>query len=202
MTPERIRHVLEAPLATHGPFPAGWDQRLAEYLELLRSWNEKVNLVSRASMDRVVEGQLLPCLAAVLVVPAGERLAVLDVGTGGGLPGIPLKILRPEIRLDLVDARRKKTEFLTEAVRQLGLKDTEVHWCRIEAPTPELVARAPFSRVFARAVGAEEVLQAAIPPLLAQGGGAWTFVAPGSSGDLGWPEASPVTALRELARRS
>lgn len=198
MTPAEIRSALEGPLADHGPLPDLWDERLAAYLELLRSWNEKVNLVSRASVDRLVEGQLLPSLAAILVVPPHTRMSVLDVGSGGGLPGVPLKLLRPEIRLDLVDARRKKTDFLQEAVRHLGLEDTQVHWCRIEDPTPELRARAPFDRIFARAVGAEDLLGVAVPPLLEPEGDAWTFAAPGAAGDLSWPAGNPVTALHGL----
>ncbi|HMB71587.1 MAG TPA: RsmG family class I SAM-dependent methyltransferase, partial [bacterium] len=152
---------------------------------------------SRATADRLLESQILPSLATLRVVGADEPLSVLDVGTGGGFPGIPLKILRPAVVLDLVDARRKKTDFLEDAVRALGLESVTVHWCRIETPTPELAVRR-FDRAFARAVGSERIVRSGVGSLLAPGGEAWTFVAPGHETDVQWPEAKPVTALRRL----
>lgn len=176
--------------------PPGWAERMARYVELLRERNRRVNLVSRKSVDRVVSEQILPSLAALRVVPAGADLRVLDVGSGGGLPGIPLGIVRPEARIDLVEATRKKAEFLEEAVRVAGLRDPRVHGCRIEQPSPELLSRAPFDVALARAVGDQRRLSRAVRPLLSAGGALWTFVAPGTEGSLPWPEqGEPRSAL-------
>jgi len=176
---------------------------MALYVDLLRARNRLVNLVSRATVHRLVEKQIAPCLAGLLVIPPDRALRVLDVGTGGGLPGIPLKILRPSIRLDLLDATRKKCVFLEEAVARLELTDTRVHWGRVEQPGSELLGRSPFDLLLARAMGSPEALEHAAPGLLAPHGAAWRFVAPeGADGDLPWPPGpDPITALRRLPPR-
>jgi 16S rRNA (guanine527-N7)-methyltransferase len=144
----------------------------------------------------------MPSLATLLLVRSGEAPRVLDVGTGGGFPGIPLKILRPTVRLDLVEATRKKCRFLEACVKELRLEDTQVHWCRIEAPPDELRERSPFDLVVARAVGNETLLRRSVEPLLAPGAGVWTFTSPGESprGALVWKDQRqrPLTALRRL----
>jgi 16S rRNA (guanine527-N7)-methyltransferase len=197
--PELVRSV--GPLvAEQGGAPEGWADQLEAYLAHLREMNRQVNLVSRASIDQLVEKQLVPSLATLLVVPRGAAPRVLDVGTGGGFPGIPLKILRPTIRLDLVDATRKKCDFLRIVVSRLALPDVEVHWCRAEEPTPELLSRAPFDLLVARAVGTPRVLRVAARRLLAPTGTGWRFVAPhGQSADLAWPSHGvAVTSLRRI----
>jgi 16S rRNA (guanine527-N7)-methyltransferase len=185
------------PLLPEGePFPGDWPKRLETYLDLLWQWNTKVNLVSRRSADRLLDGQLVPSLAALLEVPPQEPLRVLDVGSGGGFPGIPLAILRPNAQVDLVDATRKKCDFLQVAAAAIGLTGTEVHWCRIEAPAPALQARAPFDVGFGRALGTPERVGAAAKRLLRKQGRFWIFVPPGTPGSRAWPPAGPpVTGL-------
>lgn len=196
----RIEGTLKPLVDDQGVLPAGWAERLADYLALLRDRNRSVNLVSRASADSLLEKQLVPSLACLLLVPADRPLRVLDIGTGGGLPGIPLKILRPAICLDLVEATRKKCTFLEEAVARLELSDTRVHWCRAEQPSHDLLMRAPFDLLLARAVGAPDLLKVAAARLLAPGGSGWRFVSPTAGGDaLPWPpRGEPITALERL----
>jgi 16S rRNA (guanine527-N7)-methyltransferase len=123
-------------------------------------------------------------------------MRVLDIGSGAGLPGIPLAILRPAIRIDLVDATQKKCEFLEAAVVAAAVTDAQVHWCRIERPTAELRARGPFDVSLARAVGEPARLGRAVRPLLSTDGALWTYVAPGTAGSLPWPTTgAPSTAL-------
>jgi len=202
VTAEEVQAGLSGALAEETRLPADWAGPLAAYLSLLEQRNRQVNLVSRAAMDRLVEGQLLPSLAVLLVVPPGVRLRVLDVGSGGGFPAIPLRILRPGIRLDLVEATRKKCAFLRDACTELGLDGVVVHWCRVEDPSEDLLGRAPFDVLTARAVGALDRVQVAARRFLRPGGTGWRFVAPGESPeDLCWPPAgrgTPVTALRRL----
>lgn len=203
MIAEDVRSALLPALARENDLPPGWDQALATYLTHLLERNRSLNLIARPAAGRVVEGQLLPSLAALLVVPGGVRLRVLDVGSGGGFPGIPLAVLRPEARVDLVEATGKKCEFLREATHELGLRNAHVHWCRIERPSAELLDRAPFDVLLARAVGSRDRVRDAAKRLLAAGGSAWCYVAPGEDpGDLVWPPTGigpPVTALRRLA---
>jgi 16S rRNA (guanine527-N7)-methyltransferase len=173
---------------------------MAHFLAFLELRNRDVNLVSRRTSGEILERQVLPSLAALRTVPPGRPLRVLDVGSGGGFPGIPLKIVRPQIRLDLVDATRKKCEFLEACVAELGFEDCSVHWCRIEQPSDGLRGRAPFDRLFARALGGGDLLPRAAAALLAPDGEAWVFSAPGE-GSLEWPRAPepPVTSLTRVA---
>jgi 16S rRNA (guanine527-N7)-methyltransferase len=191
--------ILGPVVEAQGGGPAGWIDSLEHYLDLLRERNAHVNLVSRRSIDRLVESQVLPSLAALLVVPPEHPLRVLDVGTGGGLPGIPLKILRPMVRLDLLDATRKKTDFLSTAVSELGLEDCRVHWGRVESPPADLRDRAPFDLALARAVGAEDRIARALRDL-SPAAAFWVFDDP-LRGEriLRHPDLGAVTALRRVA---
>ncbi len=199
MNQAQIEAALGPLLEAEGPLPADWSRQLEAFIHMLVERNERVNLVSRASIDRVVETQLQPSLAAVLVVPPGEALRVLDLGSGGGFPAIPLKIVRPDIRVDLVESTRKKCEFLQDAVRELGLTECEVHWGRIEEPPPGLAPRAPFDRLTARAMGSPKIVQKAAQKWIEPPGSAWAFSAP-EEADPGhrWPREAPVTGLRRL----
>ncbi|MGQ0720497.1 MAG: 16S rRNA (guanine(527)-N(7))-methyltransferase RsmG [Candidatus Eiseniibacteriota bacterium] len=197
---ERVRTVLGRLLEREGGAPAGWDAAIAHFVEFLELRNRGVNLVSRKTAGEILERQVLPSLAVLRVVPPGQPIRVLDVGSGGGFPGIPLKIVRPRVRLDLVDSTRKKCDFLKACVVELGFEDCAIHWCRIEQPGDTLRGRAPFDRVFARAVGGPDLLRRAAPGLLAPGGEAWVFAAP-REGGLEWPGdgEEPVTSLARVA---
>jgi 16S rRNA (guanine527-N7)-methyltransferase len=184
-----------------GGAPAGWEVVLDKFLQLLREKNEAINLVSRASIDRILELQVLPSMAGLLVIKPNQPLRVLDVGSGGGFPGIVLKIVRPQIRIDLVEATQKKARFLSECVRVLGFEDAIVHACRVENPTPELLDRAPFDMSFARAVGQEELVSRSVKPLLGSDCSLWVFSGDANAGgSLPWRgmDGRRITGLRRL----
>jgi 16S rRNA (guanine527-N7)-methyltransferase len=117
-------------------------EELLDYLELLSRWNAAYNLTAVRDPLAMVTSHLLDSLAVAHLV-RGERLA--DIGSGAGLPGIPLAILAPERQVTLIDANGKKTRFLREAVRALRLVNV-----RIEAQRVENV-RGEFDTVTARA---------------------------------------------------
>lgn len=104
--------------------------QLMDYLALLSKWNAVYNLTAVRDPAQMVTQHLLDSLA---VVPAfaGAR-NVLDVGAGGGLPGIVLAIARPDMQLSMVDTVHKKTAFLTQAKAELGLSNVTVHTARVE----------------------------------------------------------------------
>jgi 16S rRNA (guanine527-N7)-methyltransferase len=102
-----------------------------KYEQSLREWNERVNLVSRKDLDRLAIYHFPDSLTAASLIPQGAT--VCDVGSGGGLPGIPLKIARDDINLVLVESVRKKALFLEYAVRELGLERTTVRAERAES---------------------------------------------------------------------
>ena len=102
---------------------------LLAYAELLLKWNKTYNLTALRDPAQVITHHLLDSLA---FVPNVGKEPLLDVGSGGGLPGIPLAIMRPDLPVTLVDTVQKKTTFLQQVVIQLGLKNVTVHHARVE----------------------------------------------------------------------
>lgn len=129
-----LRPVLEAGLAELG-LDARFSTPLLAYLGLLARWNRTYNLTAVRDPREMVTRHLLDSLAmhahVDAIAAAGGTLA--DLGTGPGLPGIPLAIVKPGLRVTLVESNGKKARFLREAVRQLGLRDVRVAESRIEA---------------------------------------------------------------------
>jgi len=117
-------------------------EELLDYLELLSRWNAAYNLTAVRDPLAMVTSHLLDSLAVAHLV-RGERLA--DIGSGAGLPGIPLAILSPERQVTLIDANGKKTRFLREAVRALRLVNVSIEAQRVENVSGE------FDTVTARA---------------------------------------------------
>lgn len=124
--------------------PAGAEAKLLAYLALLDKWNRVYNLTAVRDVERMVSHHLLDSLA-VLPYLQGETL--LDVGSGGGLPGIPLAIARPALQVTLIDSIAKKTAFLLQAKAELGLANVSVVTGRVEDHEPE----APFDLITSRA---------------------------------------------------
>lgn len=104
--------------------------RLHTYLDLLVQWNRAYNLTAVRDRAEMVPRHLLDSLVIAPFVGAGP---LADLGSGAGLPGIPLALARPEVAVTLVEANGKKARFLREAVRQLGLSHVRVAECRAEA---------------------------------------------------------------------
>jgi 16S rRNA (guanine527-N7)-methyltransferase len=106
--------------------------RLEAYYDLLERWNEKINLTSRVDPDEALDRLLLEPLAAATHLTSGARL--LDLGSGGGSPAIPLALACSAPRLVMVESRERKTAFLREVIRQLEFSDVaSVEACRFEA---------------------------------------------------------------------
>ncbi|TBV05079.1 16S rRNA (guanine(527)-N(7))-methyltransferase RsmG [Phytopseudomonas dryadis] len=125
--------------------------QLLAYLALLIKWNKAYNLTAVRDPDEMVSRHLLDSLSVVpFVAEAGDNW--LDVGSGGGMPGIPLAILFPERRFTLLDSNGKKTRFLTQVKLELKLPNLEVIHSRVEAFTPAQ----PFSGICSRAFSSLE----------------------------------------------
>jgi len=135
--------------------------RLLAYLLLLQRWNRVYNLTAVREPLEMVAKHLLDSLS-VLPYLLGDR--VLDVGTGAGLPGIPLAIASPQRVFHLLDSNSKKTRFLRQAVMDLGLTNIEVIQARMESYLPE----EKFATIVGRAVASIPDLSAAIGHLLAR----------------------------------
>jgi 16S rRNA (guanine527-N7)-methyltransferase len=109
--------------------PEDAEARLLAYLALLDKWNRVYNLTAVRDTERMVSHHVLDSLAAV---PFFQGKTVLDVGSGGGLPGIPLAIARPALQVTLIDSIAKKTAFLLQAKAELGLANLNVVTSRVE----------------------------------------------------------------------
>ena len=118
--------------------------KLLAYAALLGKWNKTYNLTAVRDASRLVGRHVLDSLA---VLPYVAATPLLDVGSGGGLPGIPLAIVRPQLAVTLVDSNSKKTAFQRQAVIELGLANVTVHGGRIEDWQPA----APFAQIVSRA---------------------------------------------------
>ena len=116
-------------------FPALTDEQLTRFElldELYRTWNEKVNLISRKDLDNLYERHVLHSLGIAKVKRFKTGAQVLDVGTGGGLPGIPLAILFPEAHFHLIDGTGKKIMVVNEVIAALELQNATAEKIRSE----------------------------------------------------------------------
>ena len=102
--------------------------QFAKLEELYKEWNEKINVISRKDMDSLYEKHILHSLGIAKVMEFAPNTKVLDIGTGGGFPGIPLAILFPEVQFTLIDSIGKKITVVKEVSAGIGLKNvTAIH---------------------------------------------------------------------------
>jgi 16S rRNA (guanine527-N7)-methyltransferase len=130
--------------------PAHAHDQLIAYVALLAKWNRSYNLTAIREPQAMVSQHLLDSLSVLPHLPVAEdgvRLA--DVGTGAGLPGIPLALARPRWSVALIESNQKKAAFLRQATIELGIKNIEVHEGRVEAWRPATLFSVVISRAFA-----------------------------------------------------
>jgi 16S rRNA (guanine527-N7)-methyltransferase len=144
---DATRRLLQLGIAELGTevTPTQVDQLLA-YLALLVKWNGAYNLTAVRDPSAMVARHLLDSLAVAPLLQ-GERF--IDVGTGAGLPGVPLAIVRPDVRFELLDSNGKKTRFLFQVKTALALDTMAVHQARVESFKPPGLFDAVLSRAFA-----------------------------------------------------
>jgi 16S rRNA (guanine527-N7)-methyltransferase len=125
---------------------------LERYVGLLLDWNGKINLISRRDQENVWFAHMVHSASPWFFVDIAPGLRVLDLGTGGGLPGIPLAILRPDLKLTLLDSIRKKVEAVGQMASELGLANVDTVVGRAEEIGREARHRHLYDVVVARAV--------------------------------------------------
>jgi len=137
--------------------------KLLAFLALMQKWNRAYNLTAIRDLGAAVDLHLLDSLAVSPHLPGGR---VLDVGTGAGLPGIPLAVLREDCAFTLLDSSAKKTRFVQQAIIELGLKNVDVATARVEQYRPGQ----GYGCVLCRAFASLETIVSSTSRLLAPGG--------------------------------
>ena len=124
-------------------------QQIQQYTKTLWVWNDKVNLTAIRDPLEMLYRHFCESMFGASLLPV-ENCRLADVGTGGGFPGLPLKIIRPDLQVFLVESNIKKATFLAEVTRELGLRDTRVLVSRFEELGEDV---APLDVVCSRALG-------------------------------------------------
>lgn len=179
---ERHRSALASGAAAFGLSlgPAQLDCFHRYYGELI-AWNQRANLTAITDPDAVLEKHFLDSLSCVLGFPPRpwEGLSLVDIGTGAGFPGIPLKLALPGLRLTLIESTGKKTQFLSYVVRSLGLEETAVLTGRAEDLGQKQEHREKSDIAVSRALAALALLAEYCLPFVRVGG---RFIAPKRTG--------------------
>jgi 16S rRNA (guanine527-N7)-methyltransferase len=166
--------------------------QLTDYFCLLAKWNDRINLTAlpvAAVADSAIDRLLVEPIVASRLVLSTDQLAI-DLGSGGGSPGFPLRFGAPNLRLVLVESRERKCAFLREVARSLALSNVEVQNSRFEALQSRADMAGQTDLLSFRAVRADDSLWTTAAVLLRPGGRAFWF---------GGPEPTAGQALEELA---
>lgn len=192
---ERLRRRAKA---ANIPIDADLAEKLEIYYQLLTKWNAKINLtafkLTAEGDDTAIDRLLIEPVAAARYVPENAR-TLLDAGSGGGSPAIPLKLASTNLSLRMVEVKTRKAVFLREAVRALGLRDAEVETSRFEELLPRAELHEALDLVSMRAVRVELATLNTLQAFLRPGGKLLLFRGAGKN-DL---EDSPPPPLAWMA---
>ena len=155
--------------------------QFAQHGRWLMEWNRKINLTAITDPAQVAVKHYLDAIAPIHHIPAQGHL--LDIGTGGGFPGIPLKIMRPEQPMTLIDSVRKKVNFVKYVIRQLSLRDIEALHTRVETLSQQNSGQARYPVVICRALADLNVAVRLAAPLLTPKGKIVLYQGPRDSAD-------------------
>jgi len=197
-----MRDVMEQMRAWGVPVTDEMERQLERYGELLAEWNERLNLTAIVESREMWIKHFLDS-AGIAQVPAWREIAarggrVIDIGSGAGIPGIPLAITWRNLSFVLCDASRKRVQFVEHVVGDLGLANVSAVHARMEDLGRAPGARGSFDAAVARAVARSNVLLEYAAPMLKTGG--WAFLYKGPS-YLGAEEEDAARAARVLGAR-
>ena len=139
-----------------------------DYMNLLLEWNEKINLTAITEEKEVIVKHFVDSLTIAKYIPEGASL--VDVGTGAGFPGIPLKIIREDLKITLLDSLQKRINFLDVVIKELNLKNVETIHARVEEFGKNSKYRESFEVATSRAVANLSTLTEYLLPLVKVGG--------------------------------
>ena len=178
-------------VAMHIPFSEQQVEQLLQYITCLLEWRTAINLTAIRDPLKIAIHHLLDSLS---LVPYLQGTRILDVGSGAGLPGIPLAIMAPTHQVILLDKKLKSVQFLRQAVHTLGLKNTHVIHSPVESYQPSSL----FPCVVSRAVFAYPTLATQVVALLEEAG---TLLAMQGKWDPSVSQRLPSTLIMEAAHR-
>ena len=148
-------------------------KKFSQYLELLVQWNQKINLTSLKTPQEMIIKHFLDSISCIKVINKyGDKkiIKVIDVGTGAGFPGLPIKIICPSIKLSLLEARKKKAMFLEKATEKMNFQQVKILNGRVETFGKGANYREKYDIAISRAVARLNVLSEYCLPLVKVGG--------------------------------
>lgn len=158
--------------------------QFTKYLELLLEWNQKFNLTAITKPKEVIVQHFLDSISTLKLSQVEGQVRILDMGSGAGFPGIPLKIMRPQLQICLVDSVQKKVGFLNEMIEKLDLDYTAAIHARAEDLAKIEGHREAYDLVISRAVAELRVLAEYCLPFVRRGGYFISHKGPGAAEEL------------------
>jgi 16S rRNA (guanine527-N7)-methyltransferase len=141
-------------------------ERIERYTKELLHWNRRINLISRKDEDMILESHILHSLSVLKFIDLDKKYECMDIGTGGGLPGIPIAIASPKINMLLVDSIKKKVKTTKMLAQHTGMKTIKTRADRVEVIASEKEHQKKYDFIFARGVARLNKIQGWVSPLI------------------------------------
>lgn len=180
-------------------------EQFRSYYELLTEWNKKINLTAITGYEDVVRKHFIDSILICSLLDLNKDIRIIDVGTGAGFPGIPIKILNPDCRIVLLDSLNKRVRFLETVVDELGLENVECIHGRAEDVSREKKYRASFDFSVSRAVANLSTLCEYCIPFLKKGGMFVSYKSDKADDEINGSEnavrtlGSEITSVKKIA---
>jgi len=140
------------------------EEKFFLYYKVLKDWNRKINLTSLEGEEEIILKHFVDSLTCIIPVKEEKIERIIDIGTGAGFPGIPIKIIKPNLFITLLESQKKKVTFLEELIKILNLDKVEIIWDRAENLGKNPQYRETYDLVLARGVAKPNiVLEYALP---------------------------------------